>query len=118
MIYYCAIVSCGHIVFGNGTKLYYQGKTSSLVLVCSLGGALTFTTILCMLLGFLLHKTKNKNNCNSTGTAEFPAHSTNIQDFQEVDSPHFAALNIHQRNRSRTQQNNTPSECVYSRINS
>ncbi|KAM9426062.1 uncharacterized protein KZ484_015929 isoform 5-T5 [Pholidichthys leucotaenia] len=81
VIYYCAIVSCGHIVFGNGTKLYYQDKASSLVLVCSLGGVLTFTTILCMLLGFLLHKTKNKNSSNST---EFPAHSTNIQSYMDV----------------------------------
>ncbi|XP_047451212.1 uncharacterized protein LOC125014221 [Mugil cephalus] len=61
-IYYCAVASCGHILFGNGTKLELKNEEVSLVLVYFLSGALAFTTILTLSLSASLytHKTKGQ----------------------------------------------------------
>ncbi|KAM9424518.1 uncharacterized protein KZ484_002504 isoform 1-T1 [Pholidichthys leucotaenia] len=124
--YYCAVASCGHILFGNGTKLHYQvpvlyvsaGNTHWLVLVTFLCGALTFTTILCIILGFLLYRTKKRSRKYTGSQAGFPnCSTTNTQGCQEADSLHYAALSDHRPKRSRTQQSNTHDDCVYSHIN-
>ncbi|XP_060886908.1 uncharacterized protein LOC132958219 isoform X5 [Labrus mixtus] len=57
--YYCAVASCGHILFGNGTKLDFTGDPP--VLVYILSTALAFTTILVALLAFSLYKMKSRN---------------------------------------------------------
>uniref|UniRef100_A0A3B3DWB6 Ig-like domain-containing protein n=1 Tax=Oryzias melastigma TaxID=30732 RepID=A0A3B3DWB6_ORYME len=49
-IYYCAVASCGHILFGNRTKLDLTGD------------------VLVVFLLFLLWKINKRNNCTSTGT--------------------------------------------------
>ncbi|XP_047451214.1 uncharacterized protein LOC125014253 [Mugil cephalus] len=59
-IYYCAVASCGHILFGNGTKLELKNEEVSLILVYFLSGALAFTTILTLSLAALLYKHKRK----------------------------------------------------------
>uniref|UniRef100_A0A3P8TQA6 Ig-like domain-containing protein n=1 Tax=Amphiprion percula TaxID=161767 RepID=A0A3P8TQA6_AMPPE len=110
MDHHCAVASCGHIVFGNRTKLDVQSEVNSLVLVYFLSGALTFTTTLSVLLAFLLYKI---NKRKSSSQARFSATSTrNAQDSPDADSLHYAALSIKLPNRSRSQRNND--ECVYS----
>ncbi|KAG8006280.1 Obscurin, partial [Nibea albiflora] len=68
--YYCAVASCGHILFGNGTKLDFEHEVDSLVLVYFLSGALAFTTILSVLLAVLLCVINKRNKCKCTGTDE------------------------------------------------
>ncbi|KAM7366059.1 hypothetical protein PAMP_015528 [Pampus punctatissimus] len=85
--YYCAVASCGQILFGNGTKLDSEHEVVSLVQVYFLSGALTITIILCVLLAIL--------------------------GYQEADNLHYAAVNA---NRSRRQRSNSQDECVYSRV--
>ncbi|XP_067381384.1 uncharacterized protein [Channa argus] len=73
--YYCAVASCGHILFGNGTNVDLK---ESLVLVYFLSGALTFTTILAVLLAFSVYKiyrckslcTESNVTCTTTSTPD------------------------------------------------
>uniref|UniRef100_A0A3Q4I5G9 Ig-like domain-containing protein n=1 Tax=Neolamprologus brichardi TaxID=32507 RepID=A0A3Q4I5G9_NEOBR len=107
--YYCAVASCGHILFGNGTKLDFERTFNSQGLVYFLSGALTFSSILSVLLGYLLYKTNKSNRHQSTGKWSLLGNS--------LDCLHYAALSIKIPKRSRTQRNNTDDECVYSAIN-
>ncbi|XP_073330787.1 uncharacterized protein [Pagrus major] len=116
--YYCAVASCGHILFGNGTKLDFKDKVDSPVLVYFLSGALTFTTILVVLLALSVFKMKKKNSYQSTESqARLSSPSTtNAEGHGDADNLHYAALSVKLPNRSRRQRNNTNSECVYSSV--
>ncbi|XP_034712727.1 uncharacterized protein LOC117934816 [Etheostoma cragini] len=117
--YYCAVASCGHILFGDGTKLELEDNADSLVSVYFLSGALIFTTILVVLLAFLLFKNNKRNRCHCTESqARLSSPSTaNAEGFRDEDSLHYAALSDNLLNRPRTNRGNTRSECVYSGVN-
>ncbi|XP_037334641.2 uncharacterized protein LOC119222255 [Pungitius pungitius] len=116
--YYCAVVSCGHILFGNGTKLDIEAESHHLVPVYFLSAALVFTTILVVLLFFLVYKLKKKKSCQCLETvATVSAPSTrNTEGYQNAQNPHYAALNLNVPNGSRRQKMNIDVECVYSGI--
>ncbi|XP_073330789.1 uncharacterized protein [Pagrus major] len=116
--YYCAVASCGHILFGDGTKLDFEDKVDSPVLVYFLSGALTFTTILVVLLALSVFKMKKRNSYQSTESqARLSAQSTtNPEGHGDADNLHYAALSVKLPNRSRRQRNNTNNECVYSSV--
>ncbi|XP_027143753.1 immunoglobulin kappa light chain-like isoform X2 [Larimichthys crocea] len=116
--YYCAVASCGHILFGNGTKLDFEDEVDSLFLVYFLSGALTFTTILVVLLAFSLYKMIKRNKCQCTDCqANSSAPSTaNAGGQGDEDNLHYAALNVNLPKRPRRQRNNTRDECVYSSV--
>ncbi|XP_027894763.1 V-set and immunoglobulin domain-containing protein 2-like [Xiphophorus couchianus] len=112
--YYCAVASCGQVLFGNGTKLDLESEAVSLSLVYFLSAALIFTVILSVLLAFTLHKMHKRNCCQ---TSEFngrllcqPATSTEVH--QDAGDLHYAAVNANQLSRSRRHRKS--SECVYS----
>ncbi|XP_045921696.1 immunoglobulin kappa light chain-like [Micropterus dolomieu] len=102
--YYCAVASCGHILFGNGTKLDFEDEVNSLVLVHFLSGTLAFTIILIVLLASLMCVINKRNNCKCT------------EGVQNEENIHYAALKEQKVNSSRRQKNNTRTECVYSSI--
>ncbi|XP_067436038.1 immunoglobulin kappa light chain-like [Thunnus thynnus] len=112
--YYCAVASCGRIVFGNGTKL---DVGYSPVLVYFLSGALAFTTILSVLLAFSVYKMKRSSLQSAESQATFSASSTtNGKGYQEADNLHYAALSVNLPNRPRRARKNTKNECVYSSV--
>ncbi|XP_077961809.1 immunoglobulin kappa light chain-like isoform X5 [Gasterosteus aculeatus] len=84
--YYCAVASCGYILFGNGTKLDIE--------VC------------------MMNKT---DSCQSTESqARYPASSTaNAKVYQKKEILYYVAISVHLHNGSRRQTDQTWSECIY-----
>ncbi|XP_008285406.1 uncharacterized protein LOC103361172 [Stegastes partitus] len=106
--YYCAVASCGHILFGNGTKLDFEDEGDSLVLVYVLGAAVAFTTILSVLL--LIDKI---NTCLCAEChARLSDPSTKTGEGHKPDD-HLCYIALRAINRSRRQKDETWSECVY-----
>ncbi|XP_044039120.1 uncharacterized protein LOC122869842 isoform X1 [Siniperca chuatsi] len=116
--YYCAVASCGHILFGNGTKLDIKYEKDSLVLVYFLIGALTFTTILSVLLAFSLYimSKRNSGQCRESCVRFSASSATNAEDYKNEDNLHYAAVRVNKASRSRRQRDDTEDECVYSRV--
>uniref|UniRef100_A0A3P8TJS9 Ig-like domain-containing protein n=1 Tax=Amphiprion percula TaxID=161767 RepID=A0A3P8TJS9_AMPPE len=105
--YYCAVASCGRILFGSGTKLDTESEVSISVLVYLLGGALAFTTILIVLLAVSVYK-MSKRPCQCTGKSLKLTSS-----IEQEENLHYAVVRNHKTIRSR---GNTDSECVYSSV--
>uniref|UniRef100_A0A4W6DH27 Ig-like domain-containing protein n=1 Tax=Lates calcarifer TaxID=8187 RepID=A0A4W6DH27_LATCA len=114
--YYCAVASCGHILFGNGTKVDIEDEVDSLILVYFLSGGVTFTTILSVLLAFSIYKINKRNNCKCSGIQYFFMSGSSYSGSQDADHLHYAALSVNLPNRSRRQRNNTNNDCVYSSV--
>ncbi|KAM8747228.1 uncharacterized protein AB9X84_015321 [Acanthopagrus schlegelii] len=116
--YYCAVASCGQILFGDGTKLDFEDeKKSPDLLVYYLSGALAFTMVLVVLLALSVYKIKKRNRCQCTESPRVSASNTsNREGDQDADNLHYAALNVKLPNRSKRQRNNTNNECVYSSV--
>nr|XP_040038428.1 uncharacterized protein LOC120822668 [Gasterosteus aculeatus aculeatus] len=69
--YYCAVASCGHIMFGNGTKLDIKDKLlvtelDSPFFVYLSSGALVFSNILVVLLALSVCMMNKTDSCQST----------------------------------------------------
>uniref|UniRef100_A0A8C9X6L7 Ig-like domain-containing protein n=1 Tax=Sander lucioperca TaxID=283035 RepID=A0A8C9X6L7_SANLU len=128
MTYYCAVATCGHILFGNGTKLELVGKELFYIV-------------------FSVSQPESQARLSAPSTAnaevkfilinnlfisqqhiflyyffvfnfDFLLHFYILcyQGFRDVDNLHYAALSVNLPNRSRRQRNNTNSECVYSGV--
>ncbi|XP_075942950.1 uncharacterized protein LOC142945899 [Anarhichas minor] len=113
--YYCAVASCGHILFGDGTKLDFEDELDSLVSMYLLSGAFTFITILSVLLALSVCMMNKRNSCQSTEShTGFPAPSTaNAKGYQNAEILYYASLSVNLHNGSRRQRDQTWSECVY-----
>ncbi|XP_019123727.2 immunoglobulin kappa light chain-like [Larimichthys crocea] len=112
--YYCAVASCGHILFGNGTKLDYEDEAN--YLVSCLSGALVFTSTLVVLLVFSVYKLSKRVSCQCTESERASATTPNAEGNKDADGLHYAAISVNKPNKSRRQKDNTKAECVYSGI--
>ncbi|XP_069375354.1 uncharacterized protein [Paralichthys olivaceus] len=112
--YYCAVAACGHILFGNGTKLDVDDEVNWTVFFLS--GALTFT--ISVLLAVLLYKINKRTcwRCSESCTQPSSPSTTNAEVNQDADGLHYAAINVKVASRSRRQRDNTRDECVYSGV--
>ncbi|XP_029957434.1 uncharacterized protein LOC115395896 [Salarias fasciatus] len=113
--YYCALVACGNILFGNGTMLGFDDGVNSQVVVDVLIGALAFSTILSVALSGLVYKVNQKNSFQSTDV-EFSAPTLIEGESQETDNLHYAALSLNTSKRLRTQSNPAEDGCVYASV--
>ncbi|XP_070710700.1 signal-regulatory protein beta-2-like [Pempheris klunzingeri] len=110
--YYCAVASCGYVVFGNGTKLEYEDEVG---LVYFLSAVLAFATILIVVLAFSVCMMNKRHSCQPTESpGRLGAPSTvNEEGHKQTDSLLYAALSVKLSSRSRRQRDQTWSECVF-----
>uniref|UniRef100_A0A3B3DUJ0 Immunoglobulin kappa light chain-like n=2 Tax=Oryzias melastigma TaxID=30732 RepID=A0A3B3DUJ0_ORYME len=115
-IYYCAVASCGHILFGNGTKLNLTAPLNSVILH-TLVGLLTIMSVLVVFLLFLLWKINKRNNCTSTEerSPAAPLRSSEAEN-KDTESLHYAAIKVKGSKRSRRQKNDSNSDCLYAGV--
>nr|XP_040038226.1 uncharacterized protein LOC120822521 [Gasterosteus aculeatus aculeatus] len=115
--YYCAVASCGHILFGDGTKLDFEDEVDSPFFVYFSSGALVFSNILVVLLALsvcMMNKTDSFQSTEFQDISTYPAPSTaNAKVYQNKEILYYAALSVHLHNGSRRQTDQTWSECVY-----
>ncbi|XP_053271661.1 uncharacterized protein LOC128429846 [Pleuronectes platessa] len=109
--YYCAVAACGHIVFGDGTKVDFEEVVDYLPLVYFLSGALAFTKILVVSLAYTAQRAL-KTNCFQGSDPHAASSKINAKDEQNEDDPCYIAHREIQMNRSRRQRDDTWSECV------
>ncbi|CAK6973019.1 signal-regulatory protein beta-2-like [Scomber scombrus] len=106
--YYCAVTSCGEVLFGKGTKININNGKDSPALVYILSGALAFTTVLVVLLALTVCMMSRNCQCTDSVTS-----AQNAEVSQDADNFHYAAIRDRKAKRSRRQQDNTMTECVY-----
>uniref|UniRef100_A0A3B3YUP3 Ig-like domain-containing protein n=1 Tax=Poecilia mexicana TaxID=48701 RepID=A0A3B3YUP3_9TELE len=104
--YYCAVASCGHILFGKGTKL--DLKETYLW-----AGAFSFTSLLSALLAVLLCVIHKKKSFKGSSNTFFFKHFYNFK-FTYLQSYYAAFFALH--NRPRRRKDPIWSECVYFRV--
>uniref|UniRef100_A0A3P9L4Y3 Ig-like domain-containing protein n=1 Tax=Oryzias latipes TaxID=8090 RepID=A0A3P9L4Y3_ORYLA len=118
-IYYCAVVSCGHILFGNRTKLDLTDSAAPVnsVILNTLVGLLTVMSVLVVFLLFLLWKINKSNNCTSTEerSPAAPSRSSEAEN-KDTENLHYAAVNVKKSNRSRRQNDNSNNDCLYASV--
>uniref|UniRef100_A0A671Y2C2 Ig-like domain-containing protein n=1 Tax=Sparus aurata TaxID=8175 RepID=A0A671Y2C2_SPAAU len=113
--YYCAVASCGHILFGNGTKLDIKDGEDPPVLVYFLTGISAFSTTLCVLMAFIVCTANRTHSClctESQGRFSSPSTTTH-EGYQNEDDDNENVSREKKVSRRRRQRDNTWSECVY-----
>ncbi|XP_006807243.1 immunoglobulin kappa light chain-like [Neolamprologus brichardi] len=110
--YYCAVASCGHILFGEGTTLKYKDNNKSHFLVYFLSGALAFTFTVVVSLTFVLYKMNKRKSFQSEAQARFSAPSV---ENAHTDNLHYASINVNISRKSKKERN-SKTECVYSSV--
>ncbi|XP_029522622.2 uncharacterized protein LOC115133494 [Oncorhynchus nerka] len=107
--YYCAVASCGEILFGNGTKLDIDDhRADPLLLVSCLGVVLGVTFTLIIVLVCIMYKMNNTTCVQCRGLVSQtrgPAVTRSDVGDHDGDSLHYVALNLsNKKNRSRRQR--------------
>ncbi|XP_062300825.1 uncharacterized protein LOC134005835 [Scomber scombrus] len=110
--YYCAVASCGQILFGDGTKLDVVNEVDSPVLLYFVSGALAFTTIFSVLLAFSMYKMKRNSQSTESQARNSAPSRVNAKGYKDADKLYYAAVSVNLTNRRR-QKDPTWSECVY-----
>ncbi|XP_054453686.1 uncharacterized protein LOC129090171 isoform X2 [Anoplopoma fimbria] len=117
--YYCAVVTCGEILFGEGTKVETRSKLELVVIV--LGVLLACCVTVIVLLILYGKRWKVCEHCKATSAAGNPGHDKSTVDQStdldvDGDAVNYAALNYSTRKVKRVKKRESPSECVYSAV--
>ncbi|XP_054453692.1 LOW QUALITY PROTEIN: uncharacterized protein LOC129090176 [Anoplopoma fimbria] len=118
--YYCAVVTCGEILFGEGTKVETRSKLELVVIV--LGVLLACCVTVIVLLILFVKRRRVCEHCKAaTSAAGNPGHDKSTVDQStdldvDGDAVNYAALNYSTRKVKRVKKRESPSECVYSAV--
>ncbi|XP_068571671.1 immunoglobulin kappa light chain-like isoform X2 [Cebidichthys violaceus] len=118
--YYCAVATCGEILFGEGTKVETRSELDPVVLV--LGVLLACCVIVIVLLIFFRNQRKVCENCKGAERASYHlGHSRSPVDQShdldaEAKEVNYAALDFSKRKvkRGKRKKRESPQECEYS----
>ncbi|XP_060887611.1 uncharacterized protein LOC132958657 isoform X2 [Labrus mixtus] len=116
-MYYCALASCGEVVFGNGTRVQIGGDSAKdhSLLAYFLSVALAVFIITLLVLTLIMQKLKNKSCsiCKGSAASEATGGELNSHD---ADHLHYAALSLNRTTKRHHQKDNVTADCVYSRV--
>ncbi|XP_067117262.1 uncharacterized protein [Osmerus mordax] len=120
--YYCAVASCGEILFGNGTMLDIEESIPKLLfLVYFLGAALGILFMLIVVLTCFVFKTNRKQcpHCRVSGSVSQTTRSISpeYREGQDAENLHYAALNLKKKKtKPRRERHNVERDTVYSGV--
>ncbi|XP_067117264.1 uncharacterized protein [Osmerus mordax] len=120
--YYCAVASCGKILFGNGTMLNIKGHIPDLpLLVYVLGAALGILFMLIVVLTCFVFKINRKQcpHCRVSRSVSQTTRSISpeYREGQDAENLHYAALNLKKKKtKPRRERDNVERDTVYSGV--
>ncbi|XP_029572186.1 uncharacterized protein LOC115164133 [Salmo trutta] len=116
--YYCAVATCGEILFGNGTNLHIEKATDPVII--ALGVTSAFCLIAILILICTRHTRPVCEHCKA-GAFQHIGHDNSSRESsskdQDADTLNYAALNFSESKTKRgRKKSETPQDSVYSDV--
>ncbi|CDQ70344.1 unnamed protein product [Oncorhynchus mykiss] len=116
--YYCAVATCGEILFGNGTNLNIERSLEHVII--GLGVTSVFCVIVMIILVFSRNKMTICEHYKAVSVAQHIGHdnsTTECDQEQDPETLNYAALHFSERKTKRgTKKRETQQESVYSNV--